>query len=151
MQKKPFKTSNPLEYVDVHRRGFIAKLVAGGVALPALSTVALGDSPQGDTESSQADDKVGGRGRGEGRRRGRGVGEPGARNGGPPDPSKLAAKLIEEFDKDGDKALNVEELTAAMKSLRSGQGRRGGGRQRRPGGRGGNQTGTGAKPKRPEE
>ena len=43
------------------------------------------------------------------------------------DPAEMAARIMREFDKDGDKKLNVTELTAMMKSMRD---RRGG---QRPG------------------
>lgn len=58
----------------------------------------------------------------------------------------MAAKLIQEFDKNGDQALSVEELTAslqAQRDRRSGANR--GGAAGRPGGKGGAAGGPGGK------
>ena len=97
-----------IEHVDQRRRGFLRNLLAGGaalVAVPAMSTYALGADAAA----------PGGKGKG-------GAGGPAA------DPETLAARMIQEFDKDGDKALNQEELTAAIRASheRAGQGKVGG-------------------------
>jgi hypothetical protein len=100
-----------LEHVDQRRRGFLRNLLAGGaalVAVPAMSTYALG-------ADAAAPAGKGGKGKG-------GAGGPAA------DPETLAARMIQEFDKDGDKALNQAELTAAIRASheRAGQGKGGG-------------------------
>ena len=88
-----------LQHVDERRRGFLGKLLVGGaavVAAPAMSSFVL----------AQGAPAAGGKGK-----------------GGPAgDPAALATQMIQEFDKDGDKALNQAELTAA----RAGRGRRAG-------------------------
>ena len=99
------------EHVDQRRRGFLRNLLAGGaalVAVPAMSTYALG-------ADAVAPAGKGGKGKG-------GAGGPAA------DPETLAARMIQEFDKDGDKALNQQELTAAIRASheRAGQGKGGG-------------------------
>ena len=68
------------------------------------------------------------RGPGQGRRQG----GPGAR-GGERDPAQLVARMMQEFDKDGDRKLDSTELTALLKSMRerrgsAAEGRRGPGR-----------------------
>jgi hypothetical protein len=100
-----------IEHVDQRRRGFLRNLLAGGaalVAVPAMSAYALG-------ADAAAPAGKGGKGKG-------GAGGPAA------DPETLAARMIQEFDKDGDKALNQEELTAAIRASheRAGQGKGGG-------------------------
>ena len=93
MTKKKEEVS-VLETIDPKRRGFMSKLLAGGaaaLALPAISSVALGEEPQEE-----------GRGKGKG-------------NAG--DPEAFAARLIEQFDKDDDGALNKRELAAALKMM----------------------------------
>ncbi len=90
-----------LEQVNVGRRGFLGKLLAGGAAvavLPATSTVVLGAGQQG-------------AGKGKGRAR---------------DPAKMAAEMIKTYDKDGDGALNNTELTAALTAIAHRHGKGGG-------------------------
>ena len=48
-------------------------------------------------------------------------------------PEQMVARMIEEFDADGDEKLNAEELQKMMMAMRE---RRGAGMQRRPGGQG---------------
>lgn len=101
------------EHAEPNRRGFFAKLlVAGGAtaAFPALASMSLA---QGERDREK--------GKGKGGRR--------------PNPSDIAKRLIEQFDKDGDGALNVAELTKALEALRS--------RGRGPGGPGGPGKGKG--------
>lgn len=94
-----------LQHVDERRRGFLGKLLAGGaavVAVPAMSSFVL----------AQGAPAAGGEG-----------------NGGPAaDPAALATRIIQEFDKDGDGALNQAELTAAITAAhqRAGKGKGGG-------------------------
>ena len=125
--KKKDVTAVASEQVNVRRRGFLGKLLAGGAAfaaLPAMSTVVLGENKQ----------KGSGKGKGS--------------QGGPPDPAKMAVELIKRFDKDGDKALNARELAQALTAMRErfrsrqGQGSRG---QR---GRGQGSRGQGSRGKR---
>ena len=118
-----------LEHVDQRRRGFLRNLLAGGaalVAVPARSTYALG-------ADAAAPAGKGGKGKG-------GAGGPAA------DPETLAARMIQEFDKDGDKALNQEELTAAIRASheRAGQGKGGGAGGAKGKGGGGKGKGGGA-------
>ena len=98
-----------LEQLGPSRRSFFQKLMAGSAvaaALPVMSSFALADDDD--------DDK--GRGKGKGKGDGKGKGK-GKGKGDHPDPARLAARLIAAHDKDGDKALNLDELTAALKAL----------------------------------
>ncbi|MCC9642088.1 hypothetical protein LOC71_07365 [Rhodopirellula sp. JC740] len=98
------------------------KLVAAGFALPVVSSVANAQNPR---RKGQMED-------GAERRRGM---------AGQMDPSKIAARLIKEHDKDGDGALNEAELVAALTAMRNlrGQGMRGQGMRGRDGKEGGPQ------------
>ncbi len=110
-----------LEQVDARRRGFLAKLLVGGaaaVALPAMSSMALAAEPQEEEEGRGKGKGKGGKGKGQGR-------------GG--DPAQMAARMIEMFDKDGDDALNVKELTEALTAMME---RRGAGKGKGKGGEG---------------
>lgn len=62
-----------------------------------------------------------------------------------PEPAAIAAKMIQNFDRNGDKALNAQELAAALTSMRDQRGNRGAG----PGqsGRGGKGMGKGGQGK----
>ena len=85
-------TASTLEQVDVGRRGFLGKLLAGSaavVAMSATSTVVFGKGQKG-----------------------AGKGKGGAR-----DPAKMAAEMIKTYDKDGDGALNDKELAAALTAI----------------------------------
>ena len=124
---------NAIQNVDSRRRGFISKLLAGGVAvaaIPAMSSISLG----------QDDDRRGGKGKGKGK---------GQQGKGRPSPEDLADRLLEEFDKDEDGKLNKQELVAALKGLMS---RMAGGRGKGKGdfqgrGKGGNRgKGKGGRP-----
>ena len=91
MNKNDATASAP-EHIDVGRRGFLGKLLAGGAAvaaLPAMSTVVFGKGQKG-----------------------AGKGKGGAR-----DPAKMAAEMIKTYDKDGDGALNDKELAAALTAI----------------------------------
>jgi hypothetical protein len=119
--------SSALGEVDERRRGFLGKLLVGGatvVALPAMSTVVLGQDGQ-----KGAGKGKGGKGKGDGGGKGK---------GGMRDPAKMAAMLIKNFDKDGDKALNQKELAAALTEMAK---QRGGGKGK--GGAGGKGKGKG--------
>ena len=111
MKKHEPESSPVLQHVDPRRRGFLAKLIAGGVALPVMSTVTLG----------QAD----GQGKGKGGAKGKGKGGAGKGAGQAQDPAALAARMISQFDKDGDRALNARELEAALRSMRERRGEQG--------------------------
>ncbi len=111
-----------LEQIDERRRGFLGKLLVGGaavVALPAMSTVVLGQDGQ-----KGAGKGKGGKGKGDGGGKGK---------GGMRDPAKMAAMLIKKFDKDGDNALNQKELAAALTEMAK---QRGGGKGKGKGGGG---------------
>lgn len=99
-------TSNTLAHVDSQRRGFLAKMFAGGVALPMMSSIAFGEPLQTGKR------KGGGKGKG-------GVAGKGQRRGGraDQDPAAIAKRMLQQFDKDGDQTLNEEELTAALKAM----------------------------------
>jgi hypothetical protein len=135
--KKKDVTASALERVDVRRRGFLGKLLAGGAAfaaLPAMSTVVLGENNQ----------QGGGKGKGGKGKGGKGKGG----KGGRPDPARLAVELIKRFDKDGDKALNAKELAQALIAMRDrfrgGKGKGGfGGKGKGKGGSGGKGKGRG--------
>ena len=89
------------EHIDLGRRGFLGKLLAGGAAvaaLPATSTVVFGKGQQG-----------------------AGKGKGGAR-----DPAKMAEEMIKTYDKDGDGALNDKELAAALTAIVHRHGKGGG-------------------------
>ena len=105
------KSDDALKLVDVRRRSLLTKLLAGGAAaaaLPAMSSVALAaDGPQGAGNGGKGGKGKGGAGKG-----GQGKGGAGNRN-----PDEIAARWIEEFDGDGDGALNVRELTAALEAM----------------------------------
>lgn len=108
MQKNE-NSDHALELVDARRRGFLTKLLAGGAAaaaLPAMSTVALGAEPgQGGGKGK------GGKGKG-------GAGKGGAgKGGGTRDPQAMAARMIQEHDRDGDGALNARELANALTAM----------------------------------
>jgi len=128
--KKTTATSTVLAHVDPCRRGFLAKLLASGgavAALPTMSTIALGGDDLGGVGKGPGAKGKGGKGKGDG-----------------PDPTRMAANMIRQFDKDGDNALNERELAAALTNLRQrrrsgeGQGRFGGGK-----GKGGPGSGSG--------
>ena len=114
-----------LQQADESRRGFLSKLITGGAtvaAIPIMSSAALAQ---------------GGPGKGRGRAGGaKGQGGGGRGQGNRPDPAQIAAMLIKQYDRDGDGALNQQELAAALKGMRE---RMAGGRQGRggPGGQGG--------------
>ncbi|MDG1895197.1 MAG: EF-hand domain-containing protein [Fuerstiella sp.] len=62
------------------------------------------------------------------------------------DPKQMVARMMKEFDKDGDSKLNAAELTAMLTSMRD---RRGSGE--RPGGASGRKPGAGPQQKGPEK
>jgi|GEM_PF-2377187 hypothetical protein len=117
MNNDPVETT--LEQVDSQRRGFLRELLAGGAAvaaLPVMTTVALGapEDQQG-AGKGKGGGKGGGKGKGDGK--GKGEGGKGKGEGGMPDPARMAAMMIRNFDKDGDKALNEKELVAALTEM----------------------------------
>lgn len=142
--KSPSESSSgdKLEQLDGHRRSFLGKLLAGGVAIaavPAIAAIARGE------EDVVKVVPVKGKG-GKGKAAGGGMGGPVA------NAEALAARMIAEFDKDDDEALNQKELAAAIKAMHergqtlqgqggvAGQGRgrgTGAGGRRRGGGTGG--------------
>ena len=140
--KSPSESSSgdKLKQLGGHRRSFLGKLLAGGAAIaavPAIAAVARGE----DDVVTVA--PVKGKG-GKGKAAGGGMGGPVA------DVESLAERMIAEFDKDGDKALNQSELAAAIKAMHErgrtsqGQGTAGGQSQGGVAGQGrGRGTGTG--------
>ena len=162
MNMNDSQLSNALDHVDPERRGFLAKMLAGGVALPVMSSIALGQTGEGKGK--------GGKGKGEGKAggAGKGKGQPGGPGGANRDPAEMAKRLISEFDKDGDNALNVRELAAALTAMRDrrgpsggvpgdgagkgkgGAGKGGAGKGKGGAGKGQPAAGEGVKPKRPE-
>ena len=112
---------NALNLVAPGRRGLLSRLLGGGVALPVLTTIALGQDSQ--------DDRGKGNGRA-GKVRTAGIGKGKGGRGEPANSAdagsleveqwKLvdtARALMAEFDADGDNALSLEELTEAMSAL----------------------------------
>lgn len=65
--------------------------------------------------------------RGVGRRAERGKGGRGQADGAQREPAQLAATMMKQFDKDGDKKLSTSELTALLTSLRDRRGGKQGG------------------------
>ena len=107
--KSPFESSSgeKLKQLDGHRRSFLGRLLAGGVAIAAVPAIAAIARGEGDVVTVVP---VKGKG-GKGKAAGDGMGGPVA------NAEALAARMIAEFDKDGDKALNQAELAAAMKAV----------------------------------
>lgn len=161
--------SNPsetaLEQVPEHRRGFLRNLLAGGAvaaALPAMSSVTLGDDQQGAGKGKGGKGGAGGKGAAGGKGKGAAGGK-GKGAGGGPDPARMAAMMIQRFDKDGDKALNEKELVEALTEMakmraagkgKGGQGKGAPGAQGKGKGAGkgkgdGQGTAAGVKPRRP--
>ena len=118
MKENETETSTALEQIHPQRRDFLTKMLAGGVAIPVMSSMAQGAPQAGKGKGGKG---KGGKGKGEG---GKGKGQmPGGESGGiGRDPSELAKRLVAEFDKDGDKALSVRELTAALTAMRERRG-----------------------------
>ena len=148
MKKNDASTSDPLNHVEPQRREFLAKLIAGGAALPVMSSIALAEGAgQGKGKGGKGKGGAGGKGKGKG---GDGTSRP--------DPTQLAARLLSNFDKDGDKALNLQELTAALQAMserrENGGAGKGGAAGKGKGGVGkgkgkGKAQGVGVKPKKP--
>jgi len=107
------------------------KYMTPALAILCVALIAFDSSAEpparGKANGKQANGKQGRSA--DGQRRSRdGTQRPGQqRPGADRDPAEMVARIMREFDKDGDKKLNVAELTAMMKSMRD---RRGG---QRPG------------------
>lgn len=164
-------TSDSLNHVPPQRREFLARLIAGGLAVPAMTSVALAQPPGGfggkgaggfsgkGKGGGGMQGKGGFAGKGQGGMQGKGKG---GMSGGA-DPAAMAAKLLQEYDKDGDQALNLKELTAALQSLSERRGNMGAGKGNGLAGKGsggfagkgkgkGNSQSSGSvKPKRPQK
>ena len=117
MKKNEVQAPEALDHVDPKRRGFLAKMLAGTVALPVMSTVALGQTPQEGKAKGKGGKGKGGKGKGGAAGKGKGQAAGKGRTAGG-DPAALAKRMISEFDKDGDAALNEAELTAALTAAR---------------------------------
>lgn len=65
-------------------------------------------------------------------------GQAGKGAGGPPSVGMMASKMIQQFDRNGDQALNAQELAAALTAMREnrGEGKKGPGGGKKPGGAG---------------
>ena len=112
-------SNDALDNIDPERRGFITKILAGAVALPAMTSVALGGPQQdgkGKGKGGKGKGAQGAKGKGKGGNNGNQNGR-GGRQGQDRDPAETAARWIREFDKDGDGKLNERELTAALKTM----------------------------------
>lgn len=96
------------------RRGFLAKLIAGGIAITTASAAIAAPPGQG---------------------QGKGAGQGKGGKGGM-DPAQIATRLIQEYDKDGDGALNARELAEALKAMRERRSQMGGPGGKGPGGKG---------------
>ncbi len=116
MKEKTLLEENPS---PAQRRGFLTTLLAGvstgfmGIAVvPLLTAIGRGAPPP----------RNGGRGGGGGRG-GQGGGRGGAaqagngQGGNGQGPAQLAAMLIQQFDQDGDRALNQRELAMALMAM----------------------------------
>ncbi len=127
MQEDENTKLEALLHVDSKRRAFLSKMLAGGAALPAMSTVAIA-AEKGKGKGGKGG-QAGGKGKG-GQAGGRGKGGR-SRGGQQVDALKIASTLLDKFDKDQDNALNLDELKEAMAALYGGQisaGGRGGGK-----------------------
>jgi len=91
--------------------------VASFVALAGLAV---------STPSAQADQKGKKPGQGQGQKGKMGQKGQQAQRGQRPNTGAIAAKMIEKFDRNGDRALNAKELTAALTAMREQRGNRGG-------------------------
>lgn len=130
MTNHPSENSKALEHVDPARRGFLTKMLAGGVALPVISSIALGATPQVGQGKGGGGKGKGGGGKGKGgggKGKGNGQGQGGA-NGNNRDAAEMAKRMIAQFDKDGDRALNVQELALALTAMRQRRGNMGEGK-----------------------
>lgn len=130
-----------LEQVAPSRRDLLAKLLAGGAAmaaLPAMSSVALADEAGNGQGKGKGGKGKGADGQGKGKG-GQGKGAGGGRN-----PQQMAAQMISKFDKDGDKALNEQELVAALTAMAQQRAERAGGQGKGGQGKGGQGKGKGA-------
>jgi hypothetical protein len=112
--KSPSESSSgdKSKQLDGHRRSFLGRLLAGGAAIaavPAIAALARGE------EDVVTVVPLKGKG-GKGKAAGGGMGGPVA------NAEALAKRMIAEFDKDGDKALNQAELAAAIQAMRASQG-----------------------------
>lgn len=116
--------SQSLAHVPPQRRAFLARFIAGSLAVPAMTSVALAQPPGG--FGGKGAGGFNGKGKGGSGLQGKGGLAGKGRMTGSADPAALAARLLQEFDKDGDQALNVRELTAALKSLSERRGMMGG-------------------------
>ena len=140
--KSPSESSSgdKLKQLDGHRRNFLGRLLAGGAAMAAVPAIAVVARGEEDVVTVVPVKGKGGKGR-----------AAGGSTGGPvANAESLAARMIAEFDKDGDKALNQVELAAAIAAVhergRTSQGQGTAGGQSQGGGAGqgrGRGTGTG--------
>ena len=111
--KSPSESSSgdKLSHVDGRRRSFLGKLLAGGAAIAAVPAIAALVRGEEDVVRVVPVKGKGGKGK-----------AAGGGMGGPVVNAKaLAKRMIAEFDKDGDKALNQEELAAAIQAMRASQ------------------------------
>ena len=100
-------SESKLKQLDGHRRSFLGKLLAGGAAIAAVPVTAAVARGEDDVVTVVP---VKGKG-GKGKAAGGGISGPVA------SAESLAASIVAEFDKDGDKALNQAELAAAIKAM----------------------------------
>ena len=139
MMKSPSESSSgdKSKQLDGHRRSFLGRLLAGGAAIAAVPVIAA--LARGGDEEAVTVVPVKGKGKGKG---GKGKAAGGGKGGPVANAEALAARMIAEFDKDGDKALNQAELAAAIAAVHArgrtsqGQGTVGGESQRGVAGQG---------------
>ena len=123
--------------------GEVGTFAAGGVGSSIVGAVAIAAERKG-----KGGNKAGGK-----------DGKGGRSRGQQADPLKIASQLLDTYDQDGDNALNLDELKAAMAALYQVQGSAGakgrGGRGGKGGkggkGRGESQSSGGVTPKKPGE
>lgn len=159
MNQNENETPKPQQDGEPGRRIFLTSLMAGSIALPAAVIAA--------DRKGKGGGKAGGKG-GKGAKGGQagGKGKAGGRSRGGQqvDGLKIASALLDQFDKDNDNALNLDELQAAITALYGGRisaggqarGSRGGGKGGKAGkaggmGQGESQSSGGVTPKRPGE
>ena len=95
MKQNETVTSNALDHVDPQRRGFLAKMLAGSVALPVMSSMALGETPQTGKGKGGKGKGGGGKGKGGAAGKGKGGAGKGQQGGGADrDPAEFAKRLI---------------------------------------------------------
>ena len=119
MNENEIQNSDALQQVEPQRREFLAKLIAGGVALLAMSSVAFAQGAGKGKGGAGKAKGAGGKGKGGTGKGGAGKGKGGAGGNGTsrPDPAEFAARLLKEFDKDGNGTISKDEMKIFIKKV----------------------------------